>query len=269
MEEMREHSKAAGDARKLAVIMAGYANVETDRAYASDRELMRNGFSKSAIYDGLKKLQRLGELVRLPDAKEGPRVFLVCPHGHEQLCLTDHPGPPLGRSLDGPQDVPGTVQPTRAREGNPIEPRTQELPRAGARGATLTAPSPITSPANGHDAERVAPSKSRRRQDRRQRRRPSAPGLCPLSVLDAERLAMLTEETETIIEALRQRYGEDTKHGRSWRLRSRGAHLHALDPLTLAFPPVDWSWVKAEFPIALEKVCGRPVQLVACDCEVS
>jgi hypothetical protein len=267
MEEMREHSKARGDTRKLGVVMASYANHTTGLTYASDRELMRWGFTKSAIYNGLRRLEKLGELVRQKEMEtaENPRMYLVCPQGMEQLDLLSAPQlATAGLPLDRPLDLQEGVQPTRAREGNPIEPRTNGT-RAAARGGTPTAHFTSTATTNADRSERAARKSRGRRQRGRDSRYSASEQACPLTAIPAEEVAALVEESLVIIEALKDRYPEDSKHGRSWRLRSRGVHLHALEPLTLALPAVDHGWVAAEFPIALAKVCGRPVQLVQCD----
>lgn len=271
MAAVNEHlkcSKAEGIARAVGAAVAFYAHRDTGIAYPSDETLKENwGFAESTVRTSLRALEELGEIVRRPDlqTRKRKRVYVVT--WGQAMLFEDAPELP-SEALDGylpSQTLDGSA--LRAH-GNGTQKGTERNltpppPNGGA--STLTAPSPITSTLNGHRAERAAPSKSRRRADRRAASRASAPGRCPLSMLDPERLAVLAEETAAIVAALKSRWGEDTKSGRAWRLRSRAAHLHDLEPLMLAFPQVDYSWAKDQFPAALQDVCGRPVRIVSCE----
>lgn len=265
MEEVLRHSRTTGAGRQAMVAMARFANQDRHLAYPQNEIVIEKfGVSERTLQRGLRECEELGELQRQPllEDYQRRRVYLVDPTFRRQAAL---PGlAELGVSPGVSRQTPAPA-PVSSRAG--VREETEETlklpPNPPTGGVALTSPSPFTSPpTDNRDTERAA---RRGRRSRSRRSRSSASDVCPLSALDAERLAMLTEETRAIVEALNGRWDEGTKHERSWRLRSRGAHLHALDPLTLAFPPVDHSWVSREFPIALEKVCGRPVQLVICE----
>lgn len=266
MQEHLEHSRAKGTTFHVGIAIAYYANHESGLSFPSNDTLIaRWHFKERTIEASLRELEQLGEIARRPDLEsfERRRVYIV---GH-QTSLADMLDETPANGSAGANALAPAVHLQSARPCKEPKNLRTSTPPTPLPGGSSTSPSPSSTPSAVDRSPERAARRSRRTRSRRGRN--SASDVCPLSLLDAERLAVLAQEASTIVEALESRYGEDTKHGRSWRLRSRGAHLHALDPLTLALPTVDLGWVKAEFPIALEKVCGRPVQLVACDCGVS
>lgn len=254
--------------------MASYANIETGLSFASDRELLRWGFSKSAIYNGLRRLETLGELVRQAalESVENPRIYLICPHGCEQLELLEkkRPNATVRLPLDGPLDVQKGVQATRVREGNPIEPKNQGT-RADARGGPQPPifSSPTTSAAG--QSERAARKSRSRRQRSRDSRSSASEQTCPLTEMTDAEAARLLEETGVLERALLERYGEQSQQWRFWEGVRNGAHLHAIedDRLVLAFPnKYATDSVLVRFRRPLEAVAGRPVPVLTCEAKV-
>lgn len=268
MKAMRDHSRAQGTTRAVGVAVASYMNRETGLSFPGNKDLQAWGWSESTIRPALRELEKLGELVRVPEMEDvqRPRIYhLPLATQISMLDGTEEGGPATGVAPANIAPVIGAAPAalTRVREGT-LEPTSLtsypptpqgEIPGTSPSGL-VTGPEPRAAL-----AERAAGA--RRRQRRRGRGNPSsvvASVPCPLLGLTADRVAWLIDEWEELKEPISARLGESV-----YEIWIAPGHLHETEArFVVGYPVATVGWAQERYGPLLSKLAGKPVVFVPC-----
>jgi hypothetical protein len=257
-----EHSQAQGNAYIVGKQLAIYAEKVTDLAWAGDGDLMRAcRLSRRSVQRALRELETLREIVRQPPQAGRRRLYLVDPAGRSQLVLFS--------SQSGASAIPqyglaqsatrGTVPPV-AQSATSDQDCASHV-RAGSSSKELVNSTPPT-PRPGGSAHSPDLLRSITTPRRRRRRglEPVVAQPCPLPDHDPSERELFARRWADVLHRLSPLLPETTVE-----IWLADAHLHELDPLTIAVDAQRIAWIAGRFAPVLQRVAGTDVQLVACD----